>query len=301
MKAPLVSVVMSVRNGGLSLLDSIHSVLDQEGVDIEFIIIDDGSTDDTLSILLNVSSKDTRVKVLQRKHRGLTASLIEGCKEAQGKLIARQDAYDFSLQNRLKQQAHILESTPEASMCSSYVRFITKEKVSVFTQKTHESLLSEGLSGVIHGSTMFKKDDYLKVGGYRQEFYYAQDVDLWSRLVEVGKHVVVPHILYENLIYPGSISGSRRKEQLFLHHLISRATKARRLGFSEDRWLKKASFFSQKCRANTATNHKSSDGAYFIGSCLLKTDPSLAKKYFEMSLKSNPLNIKARLKVLSIQ
>jgi glycosyltransferase involved in cell wall biosynthesis len=301
MKAPLVSVVMSVRNGGNSLLDSIHSILDQEDIDIEFIIIDDGSTDDTLSVLLNVSYQDARVKILQRNHRGLTSSLIEGCKEAQGKFIARQDAYDYSLQGRLKQQALALESTPDASMCSSHVRFITKEKVPVFTQKTHESMLNDGLSGVIHGSAMFRKDDYSKVGGYREEFYYAQDVDLWSRLVEVGNHIVLPSVLYENSIYPGSISGSRRKEQLFLHRLISCATKARRSGLDEGRWLRKASGYSQKFRTNIDRKDKSSDGAYFIGSCLLKNNPSLAKKYFQMSLNSNPFNIRARLKILGIK
>lgn len=301
MTTPLVSVVMSVRNGGINLLDTIYSILEQKQVDIEFIIIDDGSTDDTSLVLEKVSSEDLRVKILKRDHRGLTASLIEGCHEAKGKFIARQDAYDYSLQDRLTQQVEMLESNIDASMCSSYVRFITKERVSVFIQKMDQSTQNQGLSGVIHGSTMFRKADYIKVGGYRHHFYYAQDVDLWSRLVEVGKHIVLPQVLYENCIYPGSISGSRRKEQVFLHHLISQAAKARRSGSDETRWLSKASLYSQKCRANIHKRYNVSDGAYFIGSCLVNSDPLLAKKYLQMSLKSNPFNIRARLKVLGLK
>jgi len=301
MKSPLVSIVMSVRNGGINLLDTIYSVLNQTGVDIEFLIIDDGSTDETLSVLQKISADDQRVRILPRNHRGLTASLIEGCCEAKGKYIARQDAYDYSLQDRLKQQVETLEHNPTASMCSSYVRFITKERVSVFIQEIDPSIEDEGLYGVIHGSTMFRKDDYLKVGGYRHQFYYAQDVDLWSRLVEVGRHIVVPEVLYENCLYPGSISGSRRKEQVFLHNLISQAAKARRCGSDESRWLNQAFAYSQKCRVNTLKKQKASDGAYFIGSCLINSDPPLAKKYFKMSLESNPFNIKARLKVLGLK
>jgi glycosyltransferase involved in cell wall biosynthesis len=301
MDSPLVSVVMSVRNGGFTLLDTINSILEQKDINFEFIIIDDGSTDNTYSVLDKVSTNDSRVKVTQAKPRGLTISLIEGCKQARGKFIARQDAYDYSRMNRLRLQSLALESNPQASMCSSYVSFITKERVEVFVQKSNESEQRKGLSGFIHGSVMFRKDDYLKVGGYRRQFYYAQDVDLWARLVEVGQPITISEVLYENCIFPGSISSSRRREQLLLHGLISRATKERKTGGDENQWLAKAAIYSEQFKAQTPQTVNASDGAYFIASCLAKSHPSLAKEYFKMSLKSNPFNLRAILKVLSLR
>jgi glycosyltransferase involved in cell wall biosynthesis len=301
MHLPLVSVVMSVRNGGIKLLGSIQSILQQKDVDFEFILIDDGSTDETRRVLDEIAATEPRIRFLTRNARGLTVSLIEGCNEARGQFIARQDAYDYSMPERLLTQAEMLQTEQTASMCSSHVRFITEEKVTLLIQSPTESIAKEGLSGIIHGSTMFRKSDYIKVGGYREEFYYAQDVDLWSRLVEVGSHLVIPRVLYENCIYPGSISGSRRKEQVTLHAFIVGATQARRSGTDEGKWLRKASVFSEKCRIASTKKVNPSSGAYFIGACLLKKHPSLARKYLQLSLQSNPLNLRARFKILSLR
>lgn len=301
MHLPLVSVVMSVRNGSSHILETIHSILDQKDIEFEFIIVDDGSTDDTRDVLSRIAAKDYRIKLLAREARGLTISLIEACKIAQGKFIARQDAYDYSMPKRLYTQAKSLSVTPTASLCSSHVRFITKERVPILIQTPTESEVKEGLTGIIHGSTMFRRTDYLNVGGYRKEFYYAQDVDLWSRLVEIGDHIVIPDILYENCIYPDSISGSRRKEQIKLHSFIVRASQARRSGREESLWLAKASSFSEKCKKKTKKKVNKSSGAYFIGACLVANHPMLAKKYLRLSLESNPFNLRARLKILSIK
>jgi glycosyltransferase involved in cell wall biosynthesis len=301
MDSPLVSIVMSVRNGGLTLLDTINSILDQKDVDFEFIIVDDGSIDNTHAVLTQISEKDPRVKIIKGSPRGLTISLIDGCKQARGKFIARQDAYDYSLPHRLKKQSLVLKLNPEVSICSSYVKFITQERTEVFIHKLNESDQGKGLTGLIHGSIMFRKDDYFHVGGYRRQFYYAQDVDLWTRLVEVGQHVNIPEVLYENCIYPGSISSSRRREQILLHSLILRASKARRAGGDENKWLAKAAIHSKQFKSQTSKTGNSSDGAYFIASCLVNSHPSLAKHYFEMSLKLNPFNLKARFKVLGLK
>jgi glycosyltransferase involved in cell wall biosynthesis len=301
MHLPLVSVVMSVRNGGIKLNETIRSVLEQECIDFEFILIDDGSTDDTRRVLTEFAARDPRIRLLIRDGRGLTISLIEGCEEARGQFIARQDAYDYSMPGRLRRQADVLQTQPTASMCSSHVRFITEEKVTLPIQTHTESAARDGLSGIIHGSTMFRKSDYIKAGGYRKEFYYAQDVDLWSRLVEVGRHIIIPELLYENCIYPGSISGSRKKEQTTLHSFIVGATQSRKVGKNEDKWLAKASYFSEKYRIASMKRTNNSSGAYFIGACLLNKHPVLAKKYLQMSLQSNPLNLRARLKILNLR
>jgi len=299
MHLPLVSVVMSVRNAGKELLGSIYSILDQENISFELIVINDGSTDETGTILANIAQKDPRITVLTREARGLTASLIEGCEHAQGEFIARQDAYDYSMPERLNAQAYYLATRPSASMCSSHVRFITKERATVLVSSEKVVNFEKTFTGIIHGSVMFRKKDYEKAGGYRRQFYYAQDVDLWSRLVEIGEHIVVPKVLYENCIYPGSISGSRKKEQTKFHQFIVAASKARRLGEQESIWLAKASTFSKHCQS-AIKNKNTSSGAYFIGACLINTHPLLAKKYLLMTLDSNPFHLRARLKILSL-
>lgn len=301
MHLPLVSVVMSVRNGGEQLFDTITSILNQTGIDLEFIIVDDGSTDQTRAFLSEIALQDSRIKLIARGPRGLTASLIEACEYASGELIARQDAYDYSVPDRLRIQAKSLTAKPSASMCSSHVKFITQERVDILIDLSSEEETNSGLSGIIHGSVMFRRKDYVRVGGYRAEFYYAQDVDLWTRLVEVGDHIVVPQVLYENCIHPNSISGSRKREQTKFHRFIVKAREARRSGKAESRWLAKASRFSTECKTASYNNKNDGNGAYFIGSCLIKNYPLLAKKYLEISINTNPFHIRARLKILGLK
>src|SRR5512141_2098427 len=89
--APLVSVVMGVRNGAASLAATVDSLTGQEGVDLEIVVINDGSSDATGALLAARAAADPRLRVLERPGRGLTRSLIEGCQLARGQFIARQD------------------------------------------------------------------------------------------------------------------------------------------------------------------------------------------------------------------
>ena len=84
MQLPLVSVVMSVRNGGKNLARTIDSVLCQEGVELEFIVVNDGSTDDTQVILNELAAKDPRIKLFSWDGIGLTKSLKKACLHANG-------------------------------------------------------------------------------------------------------------------------------------------------------------------------------------------------------------------------
>jgi glycosyltransferase involved in cell wall biosynthesis len=300
MDLPLVSVVMSVRDVGDKVLDTISSIQEQEGVDFEFLIVNDGSTDDTLAVLRRVEQTDPRIRILDRKPRGLTQALIEACQLARGDFIARQDAYDYSTKARLVTQASALAANQNATMISSHVRFITQERETVFISTPEASDLSNTLTGVIHGSVMFRKSDYLKVGGYRREFYYAQDVDLWSRLIEVGEHILVSKILYENCLFPGSISGSRKREQETLHKIILQASQARKTGHSETLCLARAAAFSDQCQRQKKRRKDLGKGSYFIAACLVKKNPDLAKKYLEQTIRHNPLHMRARLKMLRL-
>lgn len=296
---PLVSVVMGVRNGASNLEATLQSLCTGQDLDLEILVINDGSTDATAAILDAWAIREPRLRVLHREGRGLTRSLIEGCAAARGAFIARQDAGDRSLSGRLAQQLQLLETDQEAVLCSTDVRLVVEEGVTATVNRLPEEALADGLTGpAIHGSVMMRREAYERAGGYRAPFYYAQDLDLWSRMVEIGRHRVVPELLYEATIAPGSISGSRRREQEAFHALIVGATAARRSGASEAPWLERAERLSAQCRQARRSPRREARGAYFIAACLQAEHPQLARRYLEQALALNPWHLRARLRLL---
>jgi len=291
MPLPTVSVVMGVKNAQERIRHTIDSVLSQEGVDLEFIIINDGSTDESENIIQEQADKDPRIKLISRENRGLTVSLIEGCLYAQGEFIARHDANDISLPGRFLVQTNALIANGNASFCSTYVRHVTKEGI--------EAIVTEQ-EGIIHGSVMMRRRDYHQVGGYRPEFYFAQDVDLWSRLRERGEHISISDIYYEGLMFPSSISSTKSVEQKKFLGLINKAASARRNGESERPWLTKAGELSVSCRKARFNSSQYADGAYFIGACLQAHNPSLARRYYKEAVHFNSCHLRARLKLAQL-
>ena len=122
--APMVSVVMSAYNGAATLRGSVQSVLSQEGVDFEFIIVDDGSTDASPAILEQLSRADRRIRIIRQENLGLTRALIHGCAEARGRFIARQDCDDLSLPGKLKKQLQAIEGRTDVALVSCGTRFV---------------------------------------------------------------------------------------------------------------------------------------------------------------------------------
>jgi glycosyltransferase involved in cell wall biosynthesis len=110
-----MSVVMSVYNGVNRLHETMESILSQEGVSLEFIVIDDGSKDGSDVVLDNYARHDARVRIVHQENQGLTRALIRGCEAARGKYIARQDAGDISLPNRLRLQKAVLDQQEDCA------------------------------------------------------------------------------------------------------------------------------------------------------------------------------------------
>jgi len=290
---------MGVRNGAGTLEATLSSLTQGQNLDLEVLVINDGSTDQTGPLLDRLAAADPRIRVLNREGRGLTKALIEGCLEARGTFIARQDAGDQSLPGRLEQQVACLDADPGANLCSCHVRLVVEEGATATVNRLAEESLADGLTGpAIHGSVLMRREAYERAGGYRAAFYYAQDLDLWSRMVESGRHRVVPEVLYEATLSPGSISGSRRQEQEAFHALIVAATRARRAGESELPWLEQAEQLSESCRNARRNPRREADGAYFIAACLAADHPELSRRYLERTLELNPLHLKARLRQL---
>ena len=119
-----VSVVMSVYNGASTLPATMDSILSQEDVELEFIVVNDGSTDGTGEILEAYARRDSRVRVIHQENTGLTRALIRGCAAASGEFIARQDAGDVSRAGRLATQANVLRTNPNVVMTSCGTQFV---------------------------------------------------------------------------------------------------------------------------------------------------------------------------------
>ena len=194
-----ISVIMSVHNGASRLRESIDSILAQAFHDFEFIIIDDASTDHSLSIIRERQQSDSRIIVLtNEENTGLAASLNEGLRVAQGKYIARQDADDASLPERLQRQYEYLESHPAIILLGAAAILHNDDgrETAVLRYPADEEALRRNLpreNQVLHPTMMFRNDG---AHFYREKFRYAQDYDFLLRLLSDGKRIAnLPDIL----------------------------------------------------------------------------------------------------------
>src|SRR5581483_5362438 len=133
MKEPIVSVVMSVFNGDSLLRDTLDSILAQEGIEFELVVVDDGSTDKTAAILEEAARNDQRVRVLRQQNQGLTRALIAGCRAARGVVIARHDCGDRSSSLRLKRQFELISSAGDIVLVSCKTLYVGPEREPLYT------------------------------------------------------------------------------------------------------------------------------------------------------------------------
>ncbi|TEW50706.1 glycosyltransferase family 2 protein [Psychromonas algicola] len=207
---PLVSVVMSVFNAEKYLKEAIESILDQSYQNIEFIIINDGSIDDSLNIIKGFSAIDERIKLVSRRNRGLPFSLNEGLDLAKGEYIARMDADDISFKERLSEQVLYMEANPEIGVCGTWAEVFGEYKNGNSTLKhpsSHDALLPKLLFSVcfIHPTVMFRKEvlNSYKLR-YHIDYFNSQDYEFWWRLSHYTKMGNVQKVL---LKYRESVSS----------------------------------------------------------------------------------------------
>ena len=293
---------MSVYNGERDLRRSVDSVLAQTLEDFEFIIINDGSRDRSREILAEYERADARVRVFEQENRGLTKALIRGCREARGRYIARQDADDLSRPERLRKQVDLLENHADVALLSCWTRFVGPEGEELFTAQQTDSPEQataklrcgdvsriQGLNG--HGSAMFRRRDYERAGGYRPQFWMAQDLDLWLRLTELGQLAFVPEILYEARFTAECISMRCHAAQMRLAQIAIELARCRQLGQPEAGLLEQAD--SIRPAARPASPRDTAKGLYFLGRCLLNNGDRRGMKYLRQAVRCNPLHVPA--------
>ncbi len=299
---PEVSVVMSVHNGAFCLAKTLDSILSQEGVEFEFVIVNDGSTDKSSQILTEYAQRDSRLRIIHQENMGLTCALIRGCEAVRGEFIARQDAGDISLPGRLESQVALLRGQKDCAFVSCWTDVVGPNAEFLYTSRgtgfasTPVNILSpQAKWGVLdgpthHSSVMFRAKQYALCGGYRPEFYFGQDWDLWYRLASLGTFCTLQKRLCVCSITLNSISASRRKEQERFARLSHKAWLARQGGLSDQSVLEEARqlLSSVEKRRNTPLDRAAAN--YFIGKCLMDHNNKAAFRYLLAAVKEQPLH-----------
>jgi len=290
---------MSVYNDAQHLSRAIRGILEQTGVEFEFIIINDGSIDNSLKIIEDHAQQDHRIRVINQDNQGLTMSLIRGCNEARAPFIARQDSDDVSQPGRLAALHAALVDHPDAMFASSWTSYVGPQGEALYTVKrpsnpveaTHK-LLHEKMGPPAHGSVMFRKSAYQQVGGYRRQFYYGQDSDLWLRLARHGQIVYVPEVYYVAQKHPMSISGSNRTIQAAFGRLARDCHVARMERKSETPWLEAADELRRQVielePAGRTDRLATARANYLIGSSLQRNGDGRAIEYLLRAVRTYP-------------
>jgi len=217
---PRASIVMPAYNAERYVAQAIESVQSQTMPEFELIAINDGSTDGTLAILEGFARGDARIKVYSQPNRGFAESLHRGFELAENDWIFRMDADDRMHPNRLERQLAFLEEHPEVAVASSLVchidarnRVIGRDNSRLFTHESIEELLARNEPiGFCHSAVVLRKSAVMAAGGYRKQFWPAEDIDLWTRMAEQGyKMLVQPEYLLDYRIHGSSatVAGAR--------------------------------------------------------------------------------------------
>jgi glycosyltransferase involved in cell wall biosynthesis len=239
MSGPVVSVLMAACNAEAFLTEAVESVLGQGFGDLEFIAIDDGSTDGTSTILSDYARRDSRVHLLRNESNvGLARSLNRGLDLARGQYVARQDADDISLPDRLGTQVAFMDGHADVDICGSWLREIGAAAPVVREYARDDAHLRCELlfrSPLAHPTVMLRREALARHGlRYDEAFLYAQDYALWTAAApHVGfANIPEPLVLYR--VHPLGASVRKHEEQDAYASRVRRAGLARFGGdFSE--------------------------------------------------------------------
>lgn len=269
---------MPVWNGELYLRQAIDSILAQTEQNHEFLIIDDGSTDDTVAII--ESYQDPRIRLFQQEHAGIVMALNRGVAESRAEWIARMDSDDIAHPDRLRRQWNYLTQRPDAILCHTQIKLIGE--TDYFT-KVPRLVRSDALlrlklcyeCPIVHPTTMFRKDAFLDAGGYMEDERHAEDFALWGRLAAYGKMIALNEPLLSYRVHGGSISRQQAEMQISLSQTISKRHCRIFMSLGEE----EAERAINALRAGHA-GAKLSDWLWLVTRCF----PKMEKQSFEMWL-----------------
>jgi glycosyltransferase involved in cell wall biosynthesis len=223
MITPRVSILMSVYNGGPYLDECVNSILDQSFQDFEFIIVDDGSTDNSWEVLQGYAERDSRIVLVRNSPNiGVVRALNKGLDQARSELIARQDADDISHPERIMRQVDFLDNHPDFGLIAAVPRLVDMDGSPLerahYTATENDEIQELLLDYMcLCGPTIMMRRKCLEeVGLYFTEGSDAsEDYDICLRLAEVTKLASLEGYLYQYRQQPESASNKRSAQQMF--------------------------------------------------------------------------------------
>ena len=279
-----VSIVMSVYNAGKYLNEAIESMLNQTFADFEFIIVNDGSTDTSLQII--ESYKDERIVLINQKNTGLAKALNNGIDKSKSNFIARMDADDISLPDRLQKQYDFLINNPEYIAVGSNAIIIDVDGNYVFSSSrpiSDEDVRQKlPKTPFYHPSVMFKKNVFAKAGKYCEAMVKAQDTVLFNRMARYGKFYNIKEPLIKYRIVPTASTNRSNIGKKRLSKILLKAIEDNEISNVDKLFLQ--SITNKKNTTFTLSNYY-----LFLAKKYLNNNyhPKIARNNLILSLKNN--------------
>lgn len=221
---PLVSVVIPAYNAELTIEDAVKSIINQTYKNIEIIIVNDGSQDNTLGKLKKLANSDNRVILIDQPNGKISNALNNGVKLAKGKYIARMDADDHSSADRIQKQVEFLETNKRCVIVGAYINVCDNNMNLVKSRRypiTDREIRKQWFyySPFAHPAVMYRKSEFIKAGKYNESLNGVEDYDLYFRLSKFGEMANIPETLLNLRLISTSISASSgvRQENLTLY------------------------------------------------------------------------------------
>lgn len=234
MVAPQISVALPVYNAGRYLSDALDSILNQTFTDFELLIVNDGSSDGSSETLDQYARLDSRIRLWHRPNAGLVPALNFMLREARADLVARMDADDVAMPERFALQVASFAHDPNLVLVGGQIELIDKvsRRIGLLGQPlTHEEIDDchlRGHTSVCHPTAMFRRGAVTDLGGYREKFMLAEDLDLWLRLAEVGELRNLPELVLQYRVHDQSVSSKRQAAQADVSFKVCAETWRRR-------------------------------------------------------------------------
>lgn len=218
MTPPRVTVLIGAYNSARTLDRAIDSILAQTLADLELIVIDDGSRDETADVIARAVAADERVRMLSmQRNVGIARSLNAGLQAARAPAVAVQDADDFSAPQRLERQLAVLDARPEVAVVGSRMHEVDEQgralapRTSFRPGDVNDVLLR--FNPLPNTSCMVRRDAALSAGGYDPRYRYAMEYDLWLRIAETHTLVALDEPLSTRVMGSANVAARAEREQ----------------------------------------------------------------------------------------
>lgn len=237
-RPPLVTVIVSVFNGAPYLAQTLDSILAQSFSHFTLLLVDDASTDSTPAIIADYAGRDSRIRAMCNPHnKGIAASHNIAMEASNTPYISPMGADDLVTPDWLEKKCPIMEAQPHLAALGNALQNITEDGVPqgtawtpVATPHALRSALFTSGTGMPHGSSLLRTEVLKRLGGYRENFAAALDVDLWLRMVEHYDIACLPDILLLYRQHSTSVTHTKAATQAYNHILALIASEQRRMG-----------------------------------------------------------------------